>query len=79
MSLFKPQNRLQKLVYEKYGISQQRDFEASIGQPPYNIPRTTARYWWLRGVPRSVSAMLILRLYLDIPLDDLAIDNKSVL
>jgi len=30
-------------------------------------------------VPRSVSAMLILRLYLDIPLDDLAIDNKSVL
>ena len=79
MNEFKPKNKVQKLAYEKRGISSVTEFERAIGVKPWEVSRTTARYWWERGVPENMylSSAATLASYLNVCVDDLALDNPA--
>jgi transcriptional regulator with XRE-family HTH domain len=78
MTKFKPQNNIQKLAYEKCGISTLQGFEHALKDEPWNVARTTARHWWENGIKMpTLPSLLKLSKFFEIPLDDLVGDGKS--
>lgn len=70
-SKFTPKNKVQKLAYEKRGITSQPDFERALGRQ--GIARTTARSWWLNGITEGLRLQYLQELadFFDVSLDEL--------
>lgn len=69
---FKPRNTIQKLAFEKRSITSHLEFEKMIGAKPWQVPRTTARYWWVNGIKSpKLSSIQTLTDFLRVPMDDL--------
>jgi hypothetical protein len=79
MSEFKPKNIVQKLAYERRKITVVTDFEAQIGEEPFLVKRTTARYWWDNGIPENMrlSSADALARFLWAKVDDLIEDKEN--
>jgi hypothetical protein len=78
MVKFKPQNNIQRLAYEKRGISTLPGFELALKGEPWNVARTTARHWWENGIKMpTLPNLLKLSNFFEVPLDDLVKDEKK--
>ena len=56
---FAPKNRIQKLAYNIYGIDRCLNFEKELKKDPWNVSRTTARYWWENGVTTGMKLIYL--------------------
>jgi transcriptional regulator with XRE-family HTH domain len=78
MDEFKPKNNVQKLAYEKRGITTRREFEQMIQVKPWKVARTTARHWWEKGIKMpTLSTLLKLSDFFKVSLDDLVNEEKK--
>jgi hypothetical protein len=74
-SQFKPQNNIQKLAFEKRGITSVTEFEKML--EPWDVKRTTARYWWDNGIKQpSLKNLAVLSDFLKVPLAELVREEK---
>ena len=73
---FKPLNNVQRLAYERRGVTSQPEWERMIGAKPWRVPRTTARYWWVNGLKMpSLRTLVTLSKFLRVPIDALIADD----
>ena len=68
---FSPRNKVQKLLHERKGFTAVQQFEKAM--KAFDIPRTTARYWWDNGIPSTTTlrALQAIADFLGVSLDEL--------